>query len=395
MKSGILKLTGASIVSLGTLLATAQEPSVEKVAVEIDGHKPATAAPADTEKAPVVQIALLLDTSGSMSGLIAQAKTQLWSVVNEFIAAKQEGKTPAVQVALFEYGKSSLSDESKWIRQIQPLTRDLDSISKELFALSTNGGEEYCGAVIEQAVTTLAWDPSPQTYKAIFIAGNEAFTQGPIDAPNACKSAISKGIIVNTIHCGEENVGIAGGWKQGALLADGSFMVIDQNQAVAHIDAPQDDQILKLNKELNKTYIAFGARREYWGENQALQDSNAFGVNKANLVSRAATKASTLYCNAHWDIVDACQQKDFKWSDIKKEDLPEELRKLSTDELKAHVEKQLTCRRNLQTQILELTQERESWVAAKRKELGEDNSLGQAVSSAIRNQAEVKGISFK
>ena len=105
-----------------------------------------------------------------MSGLIAQAKTQLWSVVNEFIAAKQAGKTPVVQVALFEYGKSSLSNESRWIRQIQPLTRDLDSISKELFALSTNGGEEYCGAVIEQAVNTLSWDASPKTYKAIFIA---------------------------------------------------------------------------------------------------------------------------------------------------------------------------------------------------------------------------------
>ncbi|MGK0190283.1 MAG: hypothetical protein ACI9R3_006106 [Verrucomicrobiales bacterium] len=396
MKSEIWKLTGAGIISLGTLIviATAQEPSVEKVAVEIDGDKSTAIAPSDIEKAPVVQIALLLDTSGSMSGLIAQAKTQLWSVVNEFIVAKQGGKTPAVQVALFEYGKSSLSDDSRWIRQIQPLTRDLDTISKELFALSTNGGEEYCGAVIEQAVTTLTWETSPETYKAIFIAGNEAFTQGPIAAPAACKTAISKGIIVNTIHCGEESAGIAGGWKEGALLADGSFMVIDQNQAVAHIEAPQDDQIVKLNGELNKTYIAFGKQRQAWAENQFAQDSNAFGVNKANLVSRAATKASSLYCNAHWDIVDACQQKDFKWTDIKKEDLPEELRKLSIEELKAHVETQLTCRQQLQTQILKLTQERDSWVGAKRKELGEDNSLGQAVSSAIRGQAEMKGISF-
>ena len=393
MKSGILKLTGAGIVSLGTLLATAQEPKIEQAEVEIDATKPA-ANIAENGDAPVVQIALLLDTSGSMSGLISQAKTQLWSVVNEFIAAKQDGKTPVVQVALYEYGKSSLSDDSHWIRQIQPLTRDLDSISKELFALSTNGGEEYCGAVIEQAANTLAWDASPKTYKAIFIAGNEPFTQGPVKADEACKTAIAKGIIVNTIHCGEENVGISTGWKQGALLADGKFMVIDQNQTVAHIDAPQDDQILKLNEQLNKTYIAFGAQREEWASNQIAQDSNAISVNKDSLVRRAATKASANYFNANWDIVDASQQKDFQWSDIKKEDLPEELRKLTTEELKAHVEGQLASRTELQKQILQLSQERDSWVAEKRKELGEDNSLGSAVSSTIRSQAALKGIRF-
>ena len=393
MKSGILKLTGAGIVSLGTLLATAQEPKIEKAEVQIDATKPGAIIP-ESSDAPVVQIALLLDTSGSMSGLISQAKTQLWSVVNEFIAAKQDGKTPVVQVALYEYGKSSLSDDSHWIRQIQPLTRDLDSISKELFALSTNGGEEYCGAVIEQAANTLAWDASPKTYKAIFIAGNEPFTQGPVKADEACKAAIAKGIIVNTIHCGEENVGISTGWKQGALLADGKFMVIDQNQTVAHIDAPQDDAILKLNEQLNKTYIAFGAQREAWASNQIAQDSNAGSVNKDSLVRRAATKASANYFNANWDIVDASQQKGFHWSDIKKEDLPEELRKLTTEELKAHVERQLASRIELQKQILQLSQERDSWVAEKRKELGEDNSLGSAVSSTIRSQAALKGIRF-
>jgi hypothetical protein len=123
--------------------------------------------------APLVQIAVLLDTSGSMQGLIEQAKTQLWKLVNEFITAKQDGKTPVVQVALYEYGKSSLRSEDHWIRQIQPLTRDLDKVSEELFALTTNGGDEYCGAVIQRATLDLAWDANPKVYKAIFIAGNE------------------------------------------------------------------------------------------------------------------------------------------------------------------------------------------------------------------------------
>lgn len=102
-----------------------------------------------------VQIAILLDTSGSMSGLIEQTKTQLWKVVNTFIDSKQNGQVPFVEVALYEYGNSGLAAEDNWIRQIQPLTRDLDQISEDLFSLATNGGEEYCGAVIKKATADL------------------------------------------------------------------------------------------------------------------------------------------------------------------------------------------------------------------------------------------------
>ena len=202
-----------------------------------------------------VQIAILLDTSGSMSGLIEQTKTQLWKVVNTFIDARQNGQVPFVEVALYEYGASS---GENFIRPIQPLTRDLDQISEDLFALQTSGSKEYCGAVISEANTQLKWDASGDVYKAIFIAGNEPFTQGSVDAGEACKAAIAQGIIVNTIHCGDETEGISGGWKSGALLADGKFLVINHNAAVVHVEAPQDARIVALNEKLNKTYIAYG-----------------------------------------------------------------------------------------------------------------------------------------
>jgi hypothetical protein len=120
---------------------------------------------------PVVQIAVLLDTSNSMDGLIAQAKTQLWNIVNEFIRAKKDGLQPSIQVALFEYGKQSLPANEGFVRMVLPLTDDLDRVSEELFALKTNGGAEFCGWVIGDAVKKLAWSPSRDVYKAIFIAG--------------------------------------------------------------------------------------------------------------------------------------------------------------------------------------------------------------------------------
>jgi hypothetical protein len=222
-----------------------------------------------------VQIALLLDTSNSMDGLIDQAKTQLWKVVNTFIDARRDGAAPFVEVALYEYGNNSQPVGNNYIRLVQPLTRDLDEVSKQMFALKTNGGEEYCGAVIRRSLSDLTWDPDPKTYKAIFIAGNEPFTQGPVDVRSSCKDGFSKGIIINTIHCGNRDEGISGSWHDGAALAGGKFMIIDQDRAVCHIAAPQDDRISKLGEELNKTYLGYGKLRAESAAKQQEGDQSA------------------------------------------------------------------------------------------------------------------------
>ena len=129
------------------------------------------------------------------------------------------------------------------MRLILPLTDDLDRVSEELFALKTNGGDEYCGWVIRDAVNRLEWSRSRDVYKAIFIAGNEPFTQGSVDFHASCKAAIERGIVVNTIFCGANAEGRQTGWKDGAILADGRYMSIDQNQKVVEIPTPQDAEI--------------------------------------------------------------------------------------------------------------------------------------------------------
>lgn len=382
------------LIATGFLIATVL------IAKETPATAPAPAAEtAKVETAaedPVVQIAVLLDTSGSMSGLIDQARTQLWKLVNEFITAKQDGKTPVVQVALYEYGKSSLSARDHWIRQIQPLTRDLDKISEELFALTTDGGEEYCGAVIQRAAKDLDWNPDPKVYKAIFIAGNEPFTQGPVDSAKSCKAAIAKGIIVNTIHCGSEADGVAGKWNQGALLADGKYLVIDQNQAIVHVEAPQDQEIVRLNEELNKTYIGYGVQAPAAKERQVAQDSNAVANAAAgSAVQRVVSKASANYSNDAWDLVDASKKKDFDITKVKDADLPEELKKMSLEERKAHIARKTAERDEIQKKVLALNKEREAYVAGKRKESAQTDTLDTAMTKALRSQAEKKGIAWE
>jgi len=348
------------------------------------------------EKQPLVQMAILLDTSGSMSGLIDQARTELWAIVNEFMFASKDGRTPELQVALYEYGKSSLSAEQGYIREILPLTTDLDKVSEELFALNTNGGEEYCGWVIKEATRSLKWSDSPDDLKVIFIAGNEPFTQGPVDYRQACKAAISKNIVVNTIHCRDEARGIEGMWKDGALLADGEFINIDHNRRVVHVEAPQDDEITRLSAMLNTTYLAYGQNGRVACERQTQQDMNAATVSKSAEVGRAVTKASVNYNNSTWDLVDAVTREKLNLDELNEEDLPEEMRELDAEERLAYITAKAKQRAEISKKIQQLNQQRKEYVAEQMKKLqpGGD-TLGSAVIKAIRGQAGRRNFEFK
>lgn len=357
---------------------------------------PARAAVEKAGQQPLVQIGILLDTSGSMKGLIDQAKGQLWKIVNEFIKAKQNDLAPEVHVGLYEYGKSSLDSESGWIRKIQPLTTDLDKISEELFALKTNGGKEYCGWVIQDAVTHLDWSDSKDVYKAIFIAGNEPFTQGPVNYFDSCRKAIENSIIVNTIHCGAEGVGIETKWRDGAILADGKYMVINQNQAIVHFDAPQDGEIAKLSTQLNSTYIAYGESGTSSLRRQAVQDSNAASLaSQGALVQRALTKASSNYSNVKWDLVDALEKNVVDLESLKPEELPEPLKKMNIQERKDYVESKAKERTEIQTKIQVLNEARSQYVMEKMKLHADTNTLDTVIISAIREQAAKKHFQFE
>ncbi len=348
------------------------------------------------EKQPVVQIAILLDTSNSMDGLIAQAKSQLWKIVNEFALAKQNGKRPKLNVALYEYGNDGLKAETTWIRKICPLTDDLDKISEELFALKTNGGTECCGTVIKKAVDDLEWSKSPDDLKMIFIAGNEPFTQGKINYVDSCKEAISRGITVNTIFCGNMATGIDTKWKDGAVLADGSYMNIDQNAAVADIPAPQDKEIAELGAKLNDTYVGYGRLGEQRKTVQAAQDANAKMMSPSVMSQRAISKSSGNYVNASWDLVDAIQNEKVKLEEIKESELPENMKKMNAEERKKYIEQQVAERKTLQEKIQQLNKDRSKFIAEKQKEKKPgENTLDDAMIKTVHDQASKKNYSFK
>lgn len=348
------------------------------------------------EAKPHVQMAILLDTSGSMSGLIDQARTELWSIVNEFILAERGGQQPEIQVALYEYGNSGLSSEKGWIRQIVPFTTDLDKVSEELFALKTNGGDEYCGWVIREAMDRLAWSKVSDDLKVIFIAGNEPFTQGPVNYREVCKTAIAKGIIVNTIHCGTEQEGIDGKWKDGAMLADGRHLNINHNQQIVHVPSPQDREIADLGLKLNETYIPFGVEGQAAQERQMAQDTNASQASPEAGLGRALTKSSTYYMNSAWDLVDAVRTNQVDLGKVKKQDLPENMQGMNVEQRNAYVTTKAKERGEIQAKIQKLNDQRNQFIAEEMKSRSQQgDTLGSAVKQAVREQAAKKNYTFK
>jgi len=344
---------------------------------------------------PRIQLAILLDTSGSMDGLIDQARSRLWKIVNELAAARKNGKAPLLQVALYEYGQNSLPAAAGYLRRIVPLSDDLDRISEELFKLRTNGGDEYCGLVIQEAVHGLAWSRAAGDLKMIVIAGNEPFSQGATDYRTSCREAIAGGIIVNTIFCGSYQEGVQTDWKAGANLADGQYLAIDADHTPPPVSAPQDKELARLSQELNQTYIAYGKSGAAGLERQSAQDKNAAGVSGEVLAQRAAAKAAPQYSNSAWDLVDAKKAGAVKLEEMAEAELPLEMKGMSLKEREAYVATSQEKREALQKQIARLHAERQRFVSEKQKSGAAAGTLDEAILSALRDQAAAKSFHFE
>ena len=340
-----------------------------------------------------VKIALLLDTSNSMDGLINQAKAQLWDIVNEFTHAKcGNDSRPSLQIALYEYGNDNLSSREGYIRQVLGFSNDLDEISEKLFSLTTNGGEEYCGEVIQTSLKQLDWGKNADDLKMIFIAGNEPFTQGKLNYKDAAYNAKEKDVIVNTIFCGNYEQGISTKWKNGATLTGGDYMAIDHNRQVVHIATPYDDVIIRLNSKLNNTYISYGSLGRQKKAMQRAQDGNAAEMEAAVAVKRSVSKSSRLYKNSQWDLVDAVEEDEEILSELAEEDLPPALQGKSESEIKNYVNEKKAERKKIQKEIQELNAKREAYIAEHQKE--EKGELENALLSAIKTQASKKNYTW-
>lgn len=347
-------------------------------------------------KGQTIMLALLLDTSNSMDGLIDQAKSQLWKIVNELSAAKcDDGSRPDIKIALYEYGNDGLPASEGYIRQVSSLTEDLDVISEKLFSLRTNGGNEFCGQVIKTSLNQLAWSASNADLKMIFIAGNEPFTQGSVSYQLACSAAKEKGVVVNTIFCGDFGEGIRTNWKNGADLTGGTYMSIEQNSKTVYVPTPYDDKIAECNDRLNRTYVYYGSTGSYKKEQQIVQDNNAASYGQANKAERAISKSSHAYKNSSWDLVDAARDNEKVITETKTEDLPKEMQGMTVEQRKVYVQQKSEERKKIQAEIQTLNKQRQEYISKNTPQATKDKMLDASMMKAIKEKGNAKNLKWE
>lgn len=363
------------------------------------GDPPApTPAPAPATRAQAqgkpVDLVLCLDASGSMSGLIDAARKKLWDVVTLLAQARP---TPRLRVALYRYGMSGL-DAERHVERLVPLTEDLDRVYEALSAITTDGGDEFVGGVLARALDDLEWSRDDGALRVVYVAGNESADQDR-ERPfrEVCDAARGRGVLVNAIYCGPDGVeGDPAGWREVAQRGGGAYVAIDMNGTV-QVDAPQDPELVRLGAALNGTYLPFGADGARGCANQTAQDRNAEAASASTGAQRAAAKATGLYSNGSWDLVDARRAEGFDWAKLAEADLPEALRGKTPAERDAVLGELAARRQALQAQIQALAAARQRFVEAELARRAGDagRSIDAGLLGALRAQAQARGFSFE
>ena len=367
---------------LGMIVVNPGAPA--KTSVEFPGH-PSQA------NSPKIQAAILLDVSNSMDGLIEQAKNQLWNMVSVMGKVKCADGKPQIEIALYEYGRTGNSPTEGYVKQITAFTTDLEMLSKNLYQLTTHGGEEYCGHVLYNSLDQLPWDTLSGNYKVIFIAGNEDFFQGDIPYSKACLLAKKKGVIVNTIYCGSKQKGVEEHWNLGNGCGSGSFTNIDQEARPIPIPTPYDDELITLNKKLTSTYVYYGTRGTL--NYEALEQTDTVPLADVNdptkiIKYRVVRADDRFYDDSGWDLVNATEKDKNILEKIDRKTLPDSLKNRSISDLQKIVAAKAEERKSIKKQVATLDKQRDDFILAERIRSGMNGAqtLGAAIEKIIREQ---------
>ncbi len=351
-----------------------------------------TALPSQSK--PRIEVCFVLDTTGSMGGLIEGAKQKIWSIANEMISAQP---TPELKLGLIGY--RDRGDE--YVVKSFSLTDDIDAVYGHLREFQAGGGgdaPESVNEALAEAIHKMPWSGDSKVLKIIFLVGDAPphmdYPNGP-KYPDLCREAAKKDLIINTIQCGEmaETKSI---WQEIAKLSEGSYVGISQSGNVAVISTPMDKELSQLNERIGATLIPYG-------DSKLQAEVHAkYAAAKTAPVSAMADRLSYNSktgrgVQGRGELVDALNDKTLKLDEIDQKQLPTELQKLDRSELQKRIAKTRDERADLRKQIVEVSKKREAFIQSENKRLaaeGKGDAFDQKVTETLHAQAVKKGISY-
>jgi Mg-chelatase subunit ChlD len=347
-----------------------------------------------SQSKPRIEVCFVLDTTGSMGGLIEGAKQKIWSIANEMISAQP---TPELKLGLIGY--RDRGDE--YVVKSFSLTDDIDAIYGHLREFQAGGGgdaPESVNEALAEAIHKMPWSSDNKVLKIIFLVGDAPphmdYPNSP-KYPDLCREAAKKDLIINTIQCGEmaETKPI---WQEIAKLSEGSYVGISQSGNVAVISTPMDKELSRLNERIGATLIPYGDSKlqaEVHAKYAAAKSAPVSAMADRLTYNSKTGKA----VQGRGELVDALNDNTLKIEDIDQKQLPTELQKLDRNQLQKRIAKARDERADLQKQIVELSKKRGAYIQSENKRLaaeGKGDAFDQKVAETLHAQAAKKGISY-
>jgi len=397
----IPKVTAFALFAL-TTAGVALYPAYQSIgaATPIDPQavKPPSLAPTANTR-PRVEVVFVLDTTGSMSGLIQAAKEKIWSIATTLAQAKG---APDIRIGLVAYRDRG----DAYVTRVVDLSEDLDSMYATLMDFQADGGgdgPESVNQALYDAVHRVSWSQDAQTYKAVFLVGDappHMDYQDDVKYPQTLAAAANRGILVNTIQCGQAP-GTTTQWQQIARLGKGDYFRVEQAGSAVAVTTPYDKRLADLSARLDDTRVYYGTAKERVAQKRKLDATEKLHAG-ASVESRArratfnATASGAANFLGKGELVDDVASGRVDLPSVAPEKLPEPLRAMSPAEQEVFIATKKTQRKELKEEIRQLSEQRAAYVKRKLETSGEaEDSLDDRIYSTVREQAGKQGLVYE
>lgn len=347
---------------------------------------------------PKVDVVFVLDTTGSMGGLIQTAKEKIWSIATTMASAQQ---TPDIRIGLVAYRDRGDS----YVTKVVDLSDDLDSVYATLMDFEAQGGgdtPESVNKALYDAVHEMSWSEQDQAYQVIFLVGDAPphMDYNEIRYPEIVATAEQKGIVINTIQCGSIPSAIEP-WTQIASLGHGNFFQVDQAGGAVAYTTPFDEDIAKLSAKLDDTRLYYGTEevktkmRDKVAATEKLHEGASYASRARRGVFNASEGGRTNLLGEN-ELVAAVASGAVDLNKLEEDALPDALKPMAPAAQEAFVAELAEERADLQRQIRKLSEDRDGYLAKKVDEAGGlKDSLDQKLYDAVKEQAGKAGLDYE
>lgn len=343
-----------------------------------------------------VELVFVLDTTGSMGGLIEGAKNKIWHIANEIQNAKTNVEVRMGLIAYRDRGDT-------YVTKHFPISQDIHQIYADLIEFQAGGGgdaPESVNQALYEAISQQNWSDANDTLRIVFLVGDAPPKMNYADDVKymqSVKLAKEKDIIINTILAGNSQR-TKTIWQEIAQNANGAFSQIAQDGNVTIIKTPYDEQIRTLNIELSGTIILYGNKQVKQKANKIMESmvmaAPEASADMASYNAKRVTKSSVF--SGKGDLLQELELKNENLGSLVTDKLPQIMQKMNDTERKHYVSRMQVKRGKIQNELDELVIKRTNYKAEQIKQLSDDelDSFDQNMLKIIINQAATKGIKY-